>query len=128
GLPALRHDALGAELAYAGVEGTAVAFDVVDGADRSRRRHQAQEQLLALDQGERTQVEVLEREQVEEEQRRGQLGGRPLDVPRRRQQRALLQPLEDGSAGIVQLDDLSVGADALRMLYRAVARQSVDPI
>ena len=96
---------------------------MLDGADRSRRGHQAQQQLLALDQRERSQIVVLEGEQIEKEQRRGQLGGGLIHVSRRRQQRALLQPLEDGPAGIVQHHDLSVGDESFRGQREQRARQ-----
>ena len=70
------------------------------------------EQLLALEQRQRAQVEVLEREQIEREERRGQLDRGALDVDRRRQPPALLQAREARHSLRVEHDDFAVD-DAL---------------
>ena len=113
GMHPLRHDSFETELAHARIESAALTLDVIDGANGTRGRDELQQQLLPLDQRQRPQIEVLERQKVEEEQRRGQLRCRALHVARRGEQRALLQPLEDGSAGIVEHRDLSVRNEPL---------------
>ncbi len=86
---------------------------MVNGADGAERRNQLRQQLLSLDKRQGAEIKILEPQQVEEEQRRGQLGGRALHVARRGEQRALLQPLEDGPAAVVEHRDFPVGDEAL---------------
>ena len=65
-------------------ERLALALDVVERADGAELRQRLHEKLFRAIERQRPQIEVLEREQVEREERRRQLDRGALDVERRR--------------------------------------------
>jgi hypothetical protein len=81
---------------------------VVHVAQGSRPRQQHAEQALALEDGQRPEVEVLEGHQVEKVEGRGQLDGGPLDVGGPLQEGSALEPLEARAGLLVQADHLAV--------------------
>ena len=80
-------------------------------SQRAQVGQQQAQEALSLGERERAQVPVLESEQIEAEQGGGQLLHRALEVARRGEQRALLQPLEARAAGVVEHHDLAVEHD-----------------
>ena len=122
-LRAFGDDAFQPQLAHAGKQSATAAFHVIHQTDGSNRRNQPRQQSFTLDQRQRAQVELFEGEQIEEEERRRQLGRCTLDVPRRGEQRALLQPLENRPPGFVQHRDLAVGDESIGRKREQRARQ-----
>ena len=86
----------------------ALALDVVEDADRSELRHRLTQKFLPPNQRQRSQVEAVEREQIKRIIRRRQLDGGALDVDRRLQSPALLQPREARLPCGVEAHDLAV--------------------
>ncbi len=95
----------------------ALALEVLRVAQRAGHRQQRAQRGLALDERQRAQVEVLEREQIERVDAGRQLERRARDVGAARQSPALLQQREARQAARVEHDDLGVD-DELRERQR----------
>ena len=80
GVRLLRDDPLEPERGHLFQKRLAFALDVIEVAHGAQLRDHLREQLLPSREGQGTHVEVLEREQVEHEERRRQLDRRALDV------------------------------------------------
>ena len=75
---------------------------------RARAGEQLAEEPLALHERQRAQVEILEADQVEDEERRRQLQRCALDVGRPLEESAALEPLEARPRPIVEAHHLAV--------------------
>ena len=104
----LSDDALEAELARRLEQLLAPGLDVVGESHRPGAGQQPLEESLAVRERERPQVEVLEAEQIEGEERRGQLDGGAVDVGSALEERPLLEQPEARLRLSVEDHDLAV--------------------
>jgi hypothetical protein len=85
---------------------------VIEKADQAGGRQEPSEQRFAHGQGQRPQVEVLDRQQIERKERDRVHHRGPADVDPAGELCPQLEPLETGPSRVVQGDDLSIEDEA----------------